>query len=140
MRIYMNGTLSKKQDTFIPSALWLANDCAEDNDLPSEDCIYLEGLECECTKEGLKWSCRWKGVELTNEKEYGEDFDLADLLVMIKERKLKLANMDAYYDTDVEVKVDSIMVLDGDWGTEVYLEKDFGEEFIQEEIEFIGEE
>lgn len=125
MRIYMNGTLSKKQECFLPSAIYLANDKADDNDIASENCIQLEGLECECSHEGLEWSVRWKGVTLANEKEFDEDFTKEQVLALIKERNLKLANMDAYISNEAEVTVESISILDGEWGTQTYLEKEF---------------
>lgn len=144
MRIYLNGTLSNYQSTFLIEDIFLIpKDSDVDNDdIASYDCIKLSGLEIDSSinSETNEFSCRWKGVELSNEKEYGEDFTKEDLLNIIRERNLIVCKAAAYYDTDVNCKIDSFMVLDGDWGTETYLEKEFGEDFIKEEIEFISDE
>lgn len=144
MRIYLNGTLSNYQSTFLIEDIFLIpKDSDVDNDdIASYDCIKLSGLEIDSSinSETNEFSCRWKGVELSNEKEYGEDFTKEDLLNIIRERNLIVGKAAAYYDTDVNCKIDSFMVLDGDWGTETYLEKEFGEDFIKEEIEFISDE
>lgn len=139
MRIYMHGTLSNPQETFIPETLFLANKDVDDNTIPAENCICLEGIECECSVKGLEWSSRWKGITLESDTDYDEDFDLhKNVIKPIRENNLMLSNMDAFFDTDVNVKVDSIMILDGDWGSEIYLEDMFGIDFLSEEIEFIA--
>lgn len=139
MRIYMHGTLSTPQETFIPETLFFANKDVDDNTIPAENCICLECIECECSVKGLEWSSRWKGVTLISDVDYDEDYDLHENVIKpIRENNLMLSNMDAFFDTDVNVKVDSIMILDGDWGSEIYLEDMFGIDFLSEEIEFIA--
>ena len=74
-------------------------------------------------------------MTLTNEKEYGEVFTKEFLLNLIKERNLTVTNMDACYSEDVEIEITSIMLLDGEWGTETYLDKGL----FSEKIEFIAD-
>ena len=136
MRIYLHGNMSKKLETFLPDTLWLSNKDCDDDTEPGENCICLEGLECECSSDdNLAWSCRWKGVTLTNEKECDEDFEKDFLINLIKERNLTVTNMSGYYSDTVEIEITSIMLLDGDWGTETYLDK----ELFSEKIEFIAD-
>lgn len=136
MKLYLSGNMSKELETFLPSTLWLSNEKCENNTEPNENYIRLEGVSCECTKDDKSgWSCRWKGVTLTNEKEYGEVFTKEFLLNLIKERNLTVTNMDACYSEDVEIEITSIMLLDGEWGTETYLDKGL----FSEKIEFIAD-
>lgn len=134
MRIYIEGTLSTPQECFLPEELFFANENVEENDIPAKDCIRLSGLEIESGVKGNTFSCRWKGVTMEDELNHEEDFSKQDFLDRVKEGGLTLVNMAAYFDTDVNVKVTSIMILDGDWGTETYLD----EELFCKPIEFIA--
>lgn len=132
MRIYIEGTLSTPQECFLPCDLFFANENVEENDTPSKDCVMLTGMWCESAIDGTNFSCRWKGVAMEDDVDYGEDFTKQDFLDRVKERNLTLANMSANFDTNVDVKVTSIMILDGEWGTETYLDQSLlGDEPIQ---------
>lgn len=139
MRAYIDGVLSSPQDTFIPEDLWFAGINCTDNTTVSVDCVCLSGMICESTlnKDKDKFSCRWKGVMFTYIDEDGkeietEDFTVKEFVEFIKERKMKLSNASAYFDTDVEVRFTSIKLVDDESNAELDL-KD------TEDIEFIAE-
>lgn len=115
MRAYIDGTLSTHQDCFLPDALWFSSD--EDFDfVVNEKTIRLDGLECESGIENNEFSCRWKGVEVCYIKdgEYTEteDITVKEIIDMIKEKNMVLINMEAYYDTSVNVKLTKLKLVD----------------------------
>ena len=115
MRVYIDGTISTKQETFIPATLWFATDDCDENTVISEDCICLEGIECESFVEGNEFSCRWKGAELgmldkDGNEIFTEDFTIKDLLNIIK--KMRLANMSAFYDEPNITNITSLTFAD----------------------------
>lgn len=136
MRLYMNGHFSVPQESFLPSALWLGNDDAEDTDVVSENCICLEGISCESITEDNEWSVRWKGVTLeTNDQEYDEDFSLDMLIELIKEKGLRVVNMLSDFDEDVIVTIDEVEI--EYWDGKEEKKFVFPKEMLTEEIEFI---
>lgn len=99
MRIYMSGTISNGEAAkFLPQELFFTSPDCNDDLTPSESCIMLSAHLSECSTEDTHWSCRWKGVDLVNEKDHGEDFSLEELKGMFLARNLKLDNMNAYVD------------------------------------------
>jgi len=135
LRIYIDGTLSTKQETFIPATLWFATENCDDNTEVSEECLCLDSLLCESCVDDLTFSARWKGVTLCyikdGEEIDTEDFTLDFLVNIIKQKKMRLENMDAYYDDDVLVNITSLSIVDGD--DEYRLDIS-----LTDEIEFIG--
>lgn len=109
MRIYFDVKLSKPQKTFLPTAIFFARkDYEGDNDIPSNDVIMLEGLECESApfdkdKPSKEWSIRWKGVTMESDKNYDEDFTLEELMALIGDKRL--VNMEANLDHDTIVNI-----------------------------------
>ena len=136
MRIYLDGKLSTKQETFLPATLWFATDNCDDNTEVSEECLCLDGLFCESCVEDNEFSCRWKGVEIhydeNGEEIETENFTLDKFISLITEKKMRLENMDAYYDSDVFVTITGLNIVDGD------KEYDF-DVSLADEIEFIGD-
>lgn len=136
MRAYLDGTLSKEQEMFLPQDLWFSTEECNDNTVVSEDCICISGLTCESKTEDKEFSCRWKGVILTYVNDEGkevetEDFTVDEFLKMIKDKNMRLTNMSAFFDTDVEVMLTSL----------VFVEKDKEIEFdisLVDEVEFIS--
>lgn len=117
MRAYLNGTLSNKQETFIPQDLWFSTEDCDDNTIVSEDCICLSGLTCESKVEDKEFSCRWKGVLLTYADERGnevetEDFAIKEFIQILQEKRMKLVNASAYFDTDVNMKITELILVD----------------------------
>lgn len=118
MRAYIDGKLSTRQSCFLPTNLWFANS-EEDFDFEvTENCIRLDGVYTEGgVNEDDTFSCRWKGVELVciNDKgEYHitEDFTVDKFSKLIKEKNMRLVNMDAYFDTDVDVSTTKFKLVD----------------------------
>lgn len=134
MRVYITGTMTVPQETFLPTALYFANENADDALVPSKDSICLEGISTESKTEGNEFNCRWKGVTMTDEEEHNENFTKQEFIDRLKERKLTMDSMDAYMDADTKVKVTSVTILDGEWGTETHL----SEGLLQKEIEFVS--
>ena len=136
MRIYLDGKLSTKQETFLPATLWFATEDCDDDTYVSEECLCLDGLTCESCVNGNEFSCRWKGVEIRyieNGKEIEtEGFTLDKFISLITEKKMRLSNMEAYYDSDVNVTITGLSIVDGD---DRY---DF-DVSLADEIEFIGD-
>lgn len=123
MRAYLNGTLSKKQETFIPQDLWFSTKDCDDNTIVSENCICLSGLTCESKTEDNEFSCRWKGVLLTYVNDNGteietEDFTIDKFFKMIKDKNMRLTNMSAFFDEDTVVKLTSLTFVEKDKETE----------------------
>lgn len=121
MRIYIDGTFSTLQKTFLPEALWFANLSCEDTDYVQENCICLEGHEIESSiaEDGMSFSCRWKGVDLCRCDEGGERYDTEDWTIeefmqLVNEKGMKLVNMDAYLDCDTKVTITELTIVDGD--------------------------
>ena len=116
MRAYIYGNLSTKQECFLPSSLWFANNDCEDTFKISENCIRLDGLELEGAADENSFACRWKGVELchinNNEYEETENFTVEQFSNIIKEKNMRLVNMDAYFDTSVNVTITSFELVD----------------------------
>lgn len=115
MRAYIDGTLSTHQDCFLPDTLWFSSD--EDFDfVVNEKTIRLDGLECESGIENNEFSCRWKGVEVCyikdGEHTETEDITVEEIINMIKEKNMVLINMEAYYDTSVNVKLTKLKLVD----------------------------
>ena len=114
MRIYINGTLSKEQNTFLPEDLWFATSNCEDDTIVSSDCLCLEGELCESQVEGKTFSCRWKGVSLLH-VENGEEIETSDFSVkefMKLTQKMRLKNMSAYFDSDTDVHLTEVKLVD----------------------------
>lgn len=137
MRIYIDGKMSTKQETFIPATLWFATEDCDDNTEVSEKCLCLDGLSCESCVEDNEFSCRWKGVEIryyeNGEEIETEDFSLEKFISLITEKKMRLENMDAYYDSSVNVTITSLSIVEGDKEYEFDVS-------LADEIEFIGDE
>jgi len=136
MRIYMSGTTDG--ENFIPTEIFLSNDNCDDDLSPSENCVMLSGLECECSQEGKKWSSRWKGVDLVHEADFGEEFSKEYLLSLIYNRNLRLGNMNAYIDftDEASVTVNEIYIVDSndDYDKGTYLDASL----LTKEIEFLA--
>lgn len=137
MRIYIDGKLSTKQETFIPATLWFATEDCDDNTEVSEECLCLDGLSCESCVEDNEFNCRWKGVEIryyeNGEEIETEDFSLEKFISLITEKKMRLENMDAYYDSSVNVTITGLSIVDGHQEYEFDIN-------LADEIEFIGDE
>lgn len=128
MRAYLNGTLSVCQETFIPQDLWFSTEECNDNTVVSEDCICVSGLTCESKTEDKEFSCRWKGVILTYVNNEGkeietEDFTVDELLKMIKDKNMRLTN--------VEVMLTKLLFVEKDKETELDIR-------LVDEVEFIS--
>lgn len=136
MRIYLDGKLSTKQETFIPAGLWFATENCDDNTEVSEECLHLDGITCESFVDGNEFSCRWKGTEIhyveNGEEIETEDFSLEKFISLITEQKMRLENMDAYYDSDVNVTITGLSIVEGDKEYEFDVS-------LADEIEFIGD-
>ena len=134
MRAYINGQLSNSQDTFLLASLWFASEDCEDNMEISDKCIRIDGLFVEGTSDTDEFSCRWKGVELcyvNSEGEYieTEDFTVEEFQNLIKEKNMRLVNGDAYFDSNVDVKITEFKLVE---------EKEFELDVnLIDEIEFI---
>lgn len=135
MRAYLDGTLSTNQKIFIPEDLWFANEHCDDNTVVSEDCLSLSGLTCESSIKDKGFSCRWKGVLLTylkdGEEVETEDFTIKEFIQILKNRRMKLVNASAYFDTDVNMRITSLSFVDNEG------EVNFDVDNV-EEIEFIA--
>lgn len=81
MRAYLDGTLSKEQEIFLPQDLWFSTEECYDNTIVSEDCICVSGLTCESKTENKEFSCRWKGVVLTYINNDGKEIETEDFTV-----------------------------------------------------------
>lgn len=121
MRIYIEGNLSQKQDSFILSTLFFGNtegSLEYETDYISRNCFSLEADECECalSDNGTHFSARWKGVttgiEENNEIILLDDGDIAldKIIKMIQENHKKIVNGSAYYDTDVTCILESLCI------------------------------
>lgn len=136
MRAYLDGTLSKEQEIFLPQDLWFSTEECNDNTIVSEDCICVSGLTCESKTENKEFSCRWKGVVLTYINNDGkeietEDFTVDELLEMIKDKNMRLTNMSAFFDTDVDVMLTKLVFVEKDKETELDIK-------LVDEVEFIS--
>lgn len=123
MRAYLNGRLSCHQETFIPQDLWFSTEECSDNTVVSDDCICVSGLTCESKTEDKEFSCRWKGVILTYVNNKGkeietEEFTVDEFLKMIKDKNMRLTNMSAFFDTDVDVMLTELLFVEKDKETE----------------------
>lgn len=121
MRLYLDGKLSTNTETFFPQSLWFASeDCEFDYEV-SEECIRLDGLSCEARSRNGEFAARWKGVELVYLKRDGntteyvetEDFTLDQFAKMISNKNMRLVNMDACYDENVNATVTELTISDG---------------------------
>lgn len=136
MRAYLDGTLSKEQEIFLPQDLWFSTEECYDNTIVSEDCICVSGLTCESKTENKEFSCRWKGVVLTYINNDGkeietEDFTVDELLKMIKDKNMRLTNMSAFFDTDVEVILTRLLFVEKDKEIELDIK-------LVDEVEFLS--
>lgn len=136
MRAYLDGTLSKEQEIFLPQDLWFSTEECNDNTIVSEDCICVSGLTCESKTENKEFSCRWKGVVLTYINNDGreietEDFTVDEFLKMIKDKNMRLTNMSAFFDTDVDVMLTKLVFVEKDKETELDIK-------LVDEVEFIS--
>lgn len=136
MRAYLDGSLSTYQETFIPQDLWFSTEKCNDNTIVSDDCICVSGLTCESKTEDNEFSCRWKGVVLTYVNNEGkevetEDFTADELLTIIKDKNMRLTNISAFFDTDVEVMLTKIVFVEKDKETELDMK-------IVDEVEFMA--
>jgi uncharacterized protein YacL (UPF0231 family) len=136
MRVYLDGKLSTKQETFLPAGLWFATENCDDNTEVSEECLRLDGITCESSVDGNEFSCRWKGTEIhyvkNGEEIETEDFTLEEFVSLITEKKMRLENMDAYYDDEVNVTITGLTIVEGDKEYEFDVS-------LADEIEFIGD-
>ena len=109
MRLYIDGELSVKQETFIPAALWFASEKCRQNTVVSEECFCLEGTYCNSFLRGLKFYGRLKDVYLNCIKDgkYVEidDFSAEDVINLIKEKNMHLVNIDAHLDSSTYVTI-----------------------------------
>ena len=123
MRVYMSGKITSGEAAhLLPCDIFFSNEDCDDNTVASENCLMLSGIECECSTNGNEWSARWKGVCAEFEKDTGEDISVEWIQNTIRKKNLKLSNMHAYADVPSIVTVEEFMILDGDWGTEVYFD------------------
>lgn len=136
MRLYLSGKITSGEAShLLPIDIFFANSNCDDNTVASENCLMLSGIECECSTHGNEWSARWKEVRAEFEEDMDENIKSEWILNTIHENNLKLSNMNAYVDIDPSiVTVEEVMLLDGAWGTEVYLDKNL----FSEEITFEG--
>ena len=138
MRAYICGKLSTNQNCFLPASLWFATPDCEYNIELSDKCIRIDGLEIESAVNECEFSCRWKGVELCYincDGEYieSEDFTVEQFKNILEEKNMSLANMDAYFDSSVNVTVTQFTLVD----PESSLKLEFDD---IEEMEFIGDD
>lgn len=118
MIAYIDGILSKKLDSFLPSSLWFATEDCEDNREVSDTCIRLDGLHTEGNIwDDKHFTCRWKGVEVCyfdNNGEYveTEEFTPEEFMETIKDINMRLVNMEVHTDTDVTVKITNFVLLE----------------------------
>lgn len=128
MRIYINGTLSNEQETFLPADFFFSNENAEYTDIVSENCIEIYGMECESSVNDKSFSCRWKGVLLSSIDDNGdiiekEIYSVDEVLDIIKAGNLKLNNIMAYFDSNVKVDITDVEIEDSE--KQVKLDKKF---------------
>lgn len=119
MKAYIDGVLSTAQETFIPEDLWFATNDCEDNTIVSKDCLCLSGLTCESSVENKEFSCRWKGVEIryinsNNQEIETEDFTVEEFLQMIQDKNMRLVNMSAFFDTNVDVTITQFTLVENE--------------------------
>lgn len=116
----ITGKISTAQD-FVLQNIWFANEDAEENDVPNENCIGLEstGLyDYEFDEnDPTIFSIRWKGVYLITadedgEEQYTEEWTAEQLVAMIKEKGLSIQNLSAMFDEDTDVVITSITLED----------------------------
>lgn len=136
MRIYMTGTVTTGEAShLLPSDIYFTSEGRKEDVKPSEGCLMLSGMECECSVKGNIWSSRWKGVRAECEEDMGEICSAGWLLDLIQSRELTLSNMEAFVDISPSiVKVTSLTILSGHWGTEIRLDP----ELLKNEILFEG--
>ena len=136
MRVYISGKLSKPyQQSFLPAGLWFATEDNEDLEV-SETCIRLDGHLIECAMEGDEFSCRWKGVDLCFLDEDGtyietESFTVKEFMDIIKDNNMRLINMDVYCNSDTDIEITNVKLID------MYSEFDLDEKLI-DKIEFVA--
>lgn len=116
MRIYIEGTLSVAQETFLPDELWFSNDECEDNTLTSKNCVCLYGESVDSYVEGKTFTVRWKGVIL-EKMDNGTIVEINnpavnEVLAYLKANKMRLTNMTASYDTNVKVNITKFILED----------------------------
>lgn len=124
MRIYLSGTTDIANTNILPSDIFFATEDCDETDRPSETCLMLSGIEVDCSHDGKRWDCRWKGVEAEyNDSNYGENITKEQILSIIKDKKMRLRNISDYLDFpdegEVTVKVDYIKIVDVTGETEV---------------------
>lgn len=128
MRVYIDGKIARKDgeklndnQCFLPAGLWFCSPWEEFDYEITNGCIRLDGLECESVvdKETNIFTCRWKGVELcyidpTNGHTETEDFEIEDFMTIVNDHNMRLVNMDAYYDGDLDVEITNLHIVDDD--------------------------
>lgn len=122
MRIYINGELDnniKKDDVFLLSSIHLSNDKCDDNTILSENCMILDGIECECSHENNTFSCRWKGVDYY-EHNNEQKVTVKDVIDRIVNDDLKVTNLSGYVDGNVTVSIKSIIIEDNYFRTTLH--------------------
>lgn len=126
MKIYLSGKItSGNASHLLPADIFFANENCDDDTVASVNCLMLSGIECECSIQEYEWSARWKGVRAEFEEEMGEDISVEWILNTIHKNNLNISNMNAYVDINPSiVTVEKFILLDGNWGTEVYLNKE----------------
>lgn len=110
MKIYIRGTLSVPQKFFLPAALFFSNDEAEYTDLPSDNCLGIEGVQVESrmSDDNLAFTTRWKGASLYHEPS-DELTECGKLLEKIRKGSMRLRNIEAYFDSDVNVNITEVV-------------------------------
>lgn len=128
MRVYIDGKIARKDEKklndnqcFLPAGLWFCSPWEEFDYEITNGCIRLDGLECESAvdKETNIFTCRWKGVELcyidpVNRHIETEDFEIEDFMTIVNDCNMRLVNMDAYYDGELDVVITSLHIVDDD--------------------------
>lgn len=128
MRIYIDGKISRKDGKklednfcFLPAGLWFCSTQEEFDWDITNDCIRLDGLSVESAVDKVTniFTCRWKGVELcyidpTNGHTETEDFEIEDFMTIVNDHNMRLVNMDAYYDGDLDVEITNLHIVDDD--------------------------
>lgn len=135
MRIYINGELNKnleKDESFLISSIHFSNDKCDDNTIPSDDCMILDGIECECSHENNTFSCRWKGVDYYEDNNE-QRVTVKDVINRIVDNNLKVTNLSGNVDGEVTVNITSIIIQDNYFCTTLHPMLHL------EPIEFIGD-
>lgn len=124
MRAYINGKLTKPNResfpddfVFLPSGLWFANS-EEDFDFEiTDNCMRLDGLYTESSVKNNEFYCKWKGLELNYIDDVdgyteSQDFTIEDFANLVISKSMRLVNMDAYCDGNINVEITNFELVD----------------------------